>query len=560
MAERGELLRLGEAGAGGAWRLARHANGRGRAAVAAAALDDVADEEAEEGERGAEPYAHQRADVVAVHLEAHAEGGDRERVDHRQDDPGGGAPPAGAHGFHVRRPRKSRAGLFRIPKLDRNAGWCGAGATRRGRAATAPAARGPPTRAARPGTIRETPGRHGRRNLPRTPPLRRDPVGPHRVRGAGGGAGRSLSPAGAAQRLPLATRHRRRRRPPPLHRARPDGSRLHRDPARPGRLVRRAGAHAGRVLRRARPGSDRPGRQRQRRGDRAALRGAAPRAAAHADAHQLRHARQLAAGGGQADHRSGPQRSAHPGRAADARGPGLRALPRRPGRGLRGPVGPDRRGDPRLPGATRRHARAHRERAPLLAVVRLRADGGDRAGAPPAAGADARRVGPGRRVLRRALGPLAPRRDPRYDARGRGARGEAVLPRRSARGADRAAARAVDQPDTEEGGMNAKQLGLSVVLIGFAGLNAYVVYEYGYVGFLRLVLANAATVAALVDLTIALSLVTLWMWQDSRERGIGFVPYVILTLTLGSIGPLCYLIRRESTVPARAFGATARAS
>src|SRR5206468_991924 len=85
------------------------------------------------------------------------------------------------------------------------------------------------------------------------------------------------------------------------------------------------------------------------------------------------------------------------------------------------------------------------------------------------------------------------------------------------------------------------------------GLNAYCVYEYGYVGFFQLVLANAATVAALVDLTIALSLVTLWMWQDARERGIGVVPYVILTLTLGSIGPLCYLIRRESTAPARAL-------
>ena len=108
--------------------------------------------------------------------------------------------------------------------------------------------------------------------------------------------------------------------------------------------------------------------------------------------------------------------------------------------------------------------------------------------------------------------------------------------------------------------MNGKQVGLSVVLVGFTGLNAYCVYEYGYVGFFQLVLATAATVAALVDLTIALSLVTLWMWQDSRERGIGFVPYMILTLTLGSIGPLCYLIRRESTAPARALGAAARAS
>jgi len=108
--------------------------------------------------------------------------------------------------------------------------------------------------------------------------------------------------------------------------------------------------------------------------------------------------------------------------------------------------------------------------------------------------------------------------------------------------------------------MNRKQLGLSVVLVGFAGLNAYCVYEYGYVGFFQLVLANAATVAALVDLTIALTLVTLWMWQDSRERGMSPLPYVVLTLTLGSIGPLLYLIRREGAAPVRTLGTAARAS
>jgi hypothetical protein len=72
------------------------------------------------------------------------------------------------------------------------------------------------------------------------------------------------------------------------------------------------------------------------------------------------------------------------------------------------------------------------------------------------------------------------------------------------------------------------------------------------------VLANAATVAVLVDLTIALSLVTLWMWQDAAERGIGVFPYVLLTLTLGSIGPLLYLLRREGRAYARPAGVAAR--
>jgi len=50
-------------------------------------------------------------------------------------------------------------------------------------------------------------------------------------------------------------------------------------------------------------------------------------------------------------------------------------------------------------------------------------------------------------------------------------------------------------------------------------------------------------------LPIALSLVMVWMWQDARKQGIAPLPYVILTLTLGSIGPLCYLVRRFSKTP-----------
>ena len=92
--------------------------------------------------------------------------------------------------------------------------------------------------------------------------------------------------------------------------------------------------------------------------------------------------------------------------------------------------------------------------------------------------------------------------------------------------------------------MNAKQLGLEAVLLGFSCLTGYAVYHYGYIGFFEQMATNAVTVTVFVDLTIALGLVTLWMWQDARERGVSSVPYIVMTFALGSIGPLLYLIRR----------------
>ena len=93
--------------------------------------------------------------------------------------------------------------------------------------------------------------------------------------------------------------------------------------------------------------------------------------------------------------------------------------------------------------------------------------------------------------------------------------------------------------------MNAKQIGLGIVLADFAGLTAYAVYEYGYVGFFDALLANIVGITVFVDLCIALTLITVWMWRDAHERGISAVPYIVATLFTGSIGPLAYLIRRE---------------
>lgn len=108
--------------------------------------------------------------------------------------------------------------------------------------------------------------------------------------------------------------------------------------------------------------------------------------------------------------------------------------------------------------------------------------------------------------------------------------------------------------------MNAKQIGLSVVLLDFLALTAYAVYQYGYLGFFQLMAANAVTMAAFADLLIALTLIVVWMLRDARARGVSAVPYVLLTLLLGSVGPLTYLIRRladEQPGRVASFAATA---
>ena len=94
--------------------------------------------------------------------------------------------------------------------------------------------------------------------------------------------------------------------------------------------------------------------------------------------------------------------------------------------------------------------------------------------------------------------------------------------------------------------MTAAKILLSSVLTLFLALTGLVIYQHGYVGFFELANANSATRLLGVDLVIALGLFLVWMRVDSRERGMAFLPYLLITLTLGSAGPLLYLIRRES--------------
>jgi len=98
--------------------------------------------------------------------------------------------------------------------------------------------------------------------------------------------------------------------------------------------------------------------------------------------------------------------------------------------------------------------------------------------------------------------------------------------------------------------MNLKQIGIGIVLADFVGLTAYAVWHYGYLAFFDVHAMNAINLQISVDLVLALGMVSLWLWQDARARGVSALPYLVVTLFLGSIGPLLYLWCRAADEPA----------
>lgn len=90
---------------------------------------------------------------------------------------------------------------------------------------------------------------------------------------------------------------------------------------------------------------------------------------------------------------------------------------------------------------------------------------------------------------------------------------------------------------------------LIVLTAAFTAFTGWVVLQTGYLGFFGQLLSTKAGWQVLADITIALVLVLSWIWRDARARGRRFWPYAVLTLLLGSIGPLLYLVLRPSPEP-----------
>jgi hypothetical protein len=86
---------------------------------------------------------------------------------------------------------------------------------------------------------------------------------------------------------------------------------------------------------------------------------------------------------------------------------------------------------------------------------------------------------------------------------------------------------------------------VSIVLVPFALFSGYVVATMGLTNLFEVSAREPWALQMLIDIYLAISLFCVWMVKDARERGIPAWPYVIASLSLGSVGALAYLVHRE---------------
>lgn len=89
------------------------------------------------------------------------------------------------------------------------------------------------------------------------------------------------------------------------------------------------------------------------------------------------------------------------------------------------------------------------------------------------------------------------------------------------------------------------RVAVTITLIAFGLLTGYAAVEASWDGVVALFEdSNLWTIQLMCDFLIALSITAVWMVRDARRRGMSATPYIVLTFTTGSFGPLLYLLRR----------------
>jgi hypothetical protein len=92
------------------------------------------------------------------------------------------------------------------------------------------------------------------------------------------------------------------------------------------------------------------------------------------------------------------------------------------------------------------------------------------------------------------------------------------------------------------------------VLVVFTAFSMWVLIARGPLELVAQLQGQPWSVQLLLDLAIALGFALSWMRTDARQRGLPWWPFLLVTLAVGSIGPLAYLVVRGVRPPADAAG------
>jgi cytochrome bd-type quinol oxidase subunit 2 len=81
-----------------------------------------------------------------------------------------------------------------------------------------------------------------------------------------------------------------------------------------------------------------------------------------------------------------------------------------------------------------------------------------------------------------------------------------------------------------------------VVLVLFSMLTGAAILQDGLINIFKNQLLTYGGIQVLIDLVIACVLILIWMRSDAKKNNRAFWPWAILTLAIGSFGPLLYLL------------------
>lgn len=84
-----------------------------------------------------------------------------------------------------------------------------------------------------------------------------------------------------------------------------------------------------------------------------------------------------------------------------------------------------------------------------------------------------------------------------------------------------------------------------LVFVGFTGWTISIILAHGLFGFLTLAAREPWAMQLSIDLLLALFVSMAWVRSDAKQRGLPWVPYVVLAPVLGSPPVLAYVVHRE---------------